>query len=126
MVMRSNMVTVFKLKHPCIRCCAENTFVMERSNSQKSIRTNCSARVLGIAPVKHFIVGSGTIFKPILFPVTGSFGILLIRLLSEGTIQYIPLTSTPLLMMVYLFNRFYLLMMLTSVILQLVFKRACC
>jgi hypothetical protein len=37
MVIRSNMVTVFKLKHPCIRCCEENTFIIEESNSQKSI-----------------------------------------------------------------------------------------
>jgi len=39
MVIRGNMVTVCKLKHPCIRCCAENTFFMEGSNSQKSIRS---------------------------------------------------------------------------------------
>lgn len=39
MVIRGNMVTVFKLKHPCVRCCAENTFIMEGSNSQKSIQS---------------------------------------------------------------------------------------
>jgi hypothetical protein len=93
---------------------------------EKHLVTNSSARVLGIVPVKHFIVCSGTVFKPVVFPVTGSFGILLIRLLSQGTIQLSPLTPTPLLMMVYFFNRFYLLLMLISVILQLVFKKACC
>jgi len=93
---------------------------------EKHSVTNCSARVLGIVPVKHFIVRSGTVFKPVSFSVTGSFGILLIILLSQGTIQHVPLTPTPVLIMVYIFNRFYLLMMLISVLLQLVFKRACC
>jgi hypothetical protein len=41
---------------------------------EKHSVTNCSARVLGILPVKHFIVYIGTVFKPVRFPVTCSFG----------------------------------------------------
>jgi hypothetical protein len=35
MVIRSNMVTVFKLKHPCIRCCAKKTLSLWKGQTAR-------------------------------------------------------------------------------------------